>query len=137
MFSLLTLNYFTPFPSFPIVDFEQVNIFWENYYMCFDMSTGGKLDSTRINARSYVNFLISHTQCNVTLVSLRFFKLFIQETLESLYINATTEFWRHKNKAGDCHESIYQDHFPFQKTIKLRRIKDFYKALYKTSVISI
>ena len=32
MSSLLTLNYFTPFPSFPVVDFEQVNIYWENYH---------------------------------------------------------------------------------------------------------
>ena len=29
--SLLTYNYFTPFPSSSVFDFEQVNICWENY----------------------------------------------------------------------------------------------------------
>ena len=38
--SLLTLNYFKSFSSFPIVDFEQVNIWWENYltFYSFDIS---------------------------------------------------------------------------------------------------
>ena len=45
--SLLTLNYFTPFLRFAIVDFKQVNIWWENYLtfytfdICFNVSTGG------------------------------------------------------------------------------------------------
>ena len=39
MSSLLTSNYFTPFPSFSIVDFEQVNVCWENYltFYSFDI----------------------------------------------------------------------------------------------------
>ena len=66
--SLLILNYFTPFPSFPIVDFEQVNICWENYLIfysfdfCFNVSTGGKQGLTRSNTGNFVGFLISHTE---------------------------------------------------------------------------
>ena len=30
-------------------------------------------------------------------------------------INAAINFWGHKNKAGDCRESITWDHFPFRK----------------------
>ena len=66
--SLLTLNYFTPFLSFPIADFEQVNICWENYLtfylfdICVNVSTGGGQDLTRNYAGNFVIFLISHTQ---------------------------------------------------------------------------
>ena len=65
--SLLTLNCFTPFPSFPIVDFEQVNTCQENYPtfnsfdICFNVSTGGRQDFARSNAGNSVIFLISHT----------------------------------------------------------------------------
>ena len=68
MSSLLTLNYFAPFTSFPIVDFEQVNICWENYVtfhlldICFNLSTRGTQGLARNNTRNYVIFLISHTQ---------------------------------------------------------------------------
>ena len=72
MSSLLTLNYFTPFPSFPIVDVEQVNICWENYLTlfkiiysfdtCFNVSTGGRQDLTKSNTGNSVIFLISRTQ---------------------------------------------------------------------------
>ena len=40
------INYLTPFPSFRIVDFEKVNICWENYlafysfHISFHVSTG-------------------------------------------------------------------------------------------------
>ena len=67
MSSLLTLNYFTPFPGFPIADFEQVNICWQNYQtlysfdICFNVSTGGKQDLTKSDAGNSVIFLISHT----------------------------------------------------------------------------
>ena len=60
MSSLLILNYFTPFSNFPIVDFEQVNICWENYIIfysfdiCFNVSTGGRQDLTRGNAENSV-----------------------------------------------------------------------------------
>ena len=63
--SLLTLNYFTPFSSFPIADFYQVNICRENYLtlysfdICFNVSTGGRQDLTRNNAGNSVIFLIS------------------------------------------------------------------------------
>ena len=66
--STLTLNYFTPFPSFPIVNFEQVNICWENYltyyslHICFNVSTGGRQDLTRSNAGNSIIFLISQTE---------------------------------------------------------------------------
>ena len=49
--SLVTLNYFIPFLSVPIVDFEQVNTCKENYltfYLletCLNVSTGGKEES--------------------------------------------------------------------------------------------
>ena len=91
MSSLLMLNYLTPFPSFPIVGFEQVNICWENYLtlysfdICFNVSTGGKQDLTRSNAGNSAIFLISRTECYVTLASLRLLKLFIRGTPESLF----------------------------------------------------
>ena len=78
--SLLTLNYFKSFPSFPIVDFEQVNICWENYLTfysfdsCFNVSTGGRQVLTRSNAGNSVIFRISHTQWDVTFASLRLLK---------------------------------------------------------------
>ena len=68
MSSLLTLNYFTPFPSFPIVDFEQVNVCWENYLasslfdISFNASTGGRQDLKRSNLGNSIVFLISLTQ---------------------------------------------------------------------------
>ena len=68
MSSILTLNYFTPFPSFPIVDFEQANIFLGNYLtfysfdICFNKSTGGKQNIRKSNAGSSVIFPVSHTQ---------------------------------------------------------------------------
>ena len=51
---LFLLNHFTPFLSFPIVDFEQLNICWENYLtpcsfdICFNVSTGGRQDLTEV-----------------------------------------------------------------------------------------
>ena len=66
MSSLLALNYFTHFPSFPIVDFEQVNIYWENYPtfysldIYFTVSTG-EMQDLRSKAEDSVIFLISHT----------------------------------------------------------------------------
>ena len=80
MSSLLAFNYFTPFSSFPIVDFEKLNICWENcltfysFDICFNVSTGGKQDSTRSNAGNFVISLISQTQSDVTLASLRLLK---------------------------------------------------------------
>ena len=75
---IITLSYFTLFPSFPIVDFQQVNICWENYLtfysfdICFNVPTGGRQVLTRSNAGNFVNFLIWHTHLDVTLASLRF-----------------------------------------------------------------
>ena len=72
----LSLSYFTPFRSFPIVDFEQVNICWESYLtfysfdICFNVSTGGGQDLTRGNIENSANFLISHTEWDVTLANL-------------------------------------------------------------------
>ena len=76
----LTLNYFRPSPNFPIVDFEQVNICWENYLtfysfdICFHVSTAWRSYLTRSNAGNSVIFLISHTRWDVTLASLRLVK---------------------------------------------------------------
>ena len=67
MASLLTLNYFKSFPSFSIVDFEQVNICSKKYVtfylfdICFNVSTGGRHDLARSNAGNSVIFLISRT----------------------------------------------------------------------------
>ena len=73
MSSLLTLNYFTPFPSFPVADFKEVNICGESYLVlssldiCFNVSTRGRQDLTRSNVWHSVIFLISHTQwCNLS-----------------------------------------------------------------------
>ena len=116
MSSLLTLNYFTPFPSFPIADFEQVNICWEIYLtfclfdICFNVSTGGRQDLKRSNAGNSVIFLISHAFDYLNNSFKEHWKV---------CINATTRSWGHKNKAGDCREFITSDHLPFQKTITL------------------
>ena len=78
--SLLILNYFKTFASFPNVDFEQVNIYWENdvtFYLldiCFNVSTGGRKDLRRSNAANSAIFLISHTQRDVTFASLQLLK---------------------------------------------------------------
>ena len=109
MSSLLTLNYFKSFPSFSIIDFEQVNICRENYLtfcsfvVCFNVSTRGRQDLTRSNVG---NSVILHTQA---------FDCSNNSFKEhwKVCINATTSFWGHKNKAGDCRESISSDHFPF------------------------
>ena len=69
--SLLTLNYFKSFPSFPIVDLEQVNICWENYLtfylfdICFNVTTGGRQDLTISNATSSVIFHTHSVRCNI------------------------------------------------------------------------
>ena len=68
-----------PFPSFPITDFEQVSICWENYLtfhsfdICFNVSTE-RQDLTIIHAENSVFFLILHTQRDVTLASLQLLK---------------------------------------------------------------
>ena len=78
--SWLTLNYLKSSPSFPIVDFEQVDICWENYltfYMCdicFDVSSGRRQGLTRSIARNSLIFLISHTQWDVTFASYQLLK---------------------------------------------------------------
>ena len=65
---LFLKNCFTHFSSFPIVDFEQVNVCWENYLtlcsldICVNVSTGGTQSLTRSNSGNSVVFLISHTQ---------------------------------------------------------------------------
>ena len=74
--SLLSLNYFESSPSFPIVDFEQVNICWKNYLafysldIFFDVSSRGRQDLTRSNAGNSVIFPILHTQWDITFASL-------------------------------------------------------------------
>ena len=72
MSSLLTLNYFTPFPSFSIVDFKQVNVCWENYQafylldICFNVSTGGRQDLTGSNERDskFFSYFTHSVRCN-------------------------------------------------------------------------
>ena len=63
---LLTLNYFTPFHNFSVLDFKQLN----SFDICFHVSTGEWQDLTRSNTGNSVIFLISHTQWDVTLASL-------------------------------------------------------------------
>ena len=75
--SLLAFNYFKSSPSFPIVDFVQINICLESYMtfhsfdISFNVSTGGRQDLTKSNAGNSVIFLISHTQWDFTFASLR------------------------------------------------------------------
>ena len=74
--SLSTLSFLKSSHSFPIVDFEQVNICWENYLkfyscdICFNLSTRGRQDLTRSNAGNSVIFLTSHTKWDVTFANL-------------------------------------------------------------------
>ena len=62
--SLLTLSYFTHFPSFSIIDFKQVNVCWENYQTfysfdtCFNVPTGGRQDLTRSNVGNSIFFFL-------------------------------------------------------------------------------
>ena len=78
--SLLNLNYFKSSPSFPIVDFEQVNICWKNcltfysFYISFNASSGGRQDLIGHKAGNSVICLISHTQWDVTFSSLLLLK---------------------------------------------------------------
>ena len=68
MSSLLTLNYFTTFPSFPIVDFEQVNICWENYltfYMCL-MEEGRTLEEAMQGIPLFLLFHKPSEMCNLS-----------------------------------------------------------------------
>ena len=77
---LLALNNFKSSTSFPMVDFEQIDICWENYLtidsldICFNVCSGGKQDAIRSNTGNSVIFLISHTQWDVTFASLRLLK---------------------------------------------------------------
>ena len=48
-------------------------------------------------------------------------------------MNATTNFWGRKSKAGDCRESITSGSFSILENHKLKRIIDLYKALFKIS----
>ena len=88
------ISYFKTFPKFSIVDFEQVNICWENFLTfyssdtSFNVSTWGRQDLTMQGLAMQgipVIFLIFHTQWDVTFASLRLLKWFIQWKLESLY----------------------------------------------------
>ena len=78
--SLLNLNYFKSSPSFPTVDFEQVNICWENcltfysFYISFNASSGGRQDLISHKGGNSVICLISHTQWDVTFSSLLLLK---------------------------------------------------------------
>ena len=71
--SLLTLNYFKSSPSFPIVDFELVNICWENYLtfysfdICFNVPTGGRQDWTRSNGGNSIilSYFTHLVKCNL------------------------------------------------------------------------
>ena len=106
MSSLLILNYFTFFPSFPIVDFKQVNIYWKNYLtfylfdICFNVSTEGRQDLIGSNVGNSVIFYFTHSvRCNHS-------KPLITHIIHlskqgKVCINATTKFWGHKNKAGE------------------------------------
>ena len=138
--SLLTLNIFRTFSSFPIVDFKQVNFCWGNYVtfysfnICFIISTGGMQDLRRRNARNSVIFLISHIQQDVSVERLRLLNNSIREQWK-VYINATTKFWWHSKKAEDCHQSIASNHFPFLEIRKMDAIKSL--TLNKMFMISI
>ena len=48
-------------------------------------------------------------------------------------MNATTNFWGRKNKAGDCRESINLGSFSILENHELKRIIDLYEALFKIS----
>ena len=72
VFSLLTVNYFKSSPSFHLVDFEQVNIYWENYLtfyssrISFNVSTGGRQDLTRAMQGKfrYFSYFPHSVRCN-------------------------------------------------------------------------
>ena len=74
MSSLLTLNYFIRFPSFPIVDFEQVNICWENYLtfcsldICFNVSTWRKARLNKEQCREfrYFSYFTHSVRCSLS-----------------------------------------------------------------------
>ena len=67
MFSLSKLNYFPPFPSFIVVEFKQVKVWWKNYLgfysfdIYFDVPIGEKAGLNKNLYREFVISLISHT----------------------------------------------------------------------------
>ena len=65
VFSLLTLNFFTPFPSFLVIDFEQVNICWENYltFYLFDRQAG--LNKKQCREFRYLSCFTHSVRCNL------------------------------------------------------------------------
>ena len=111
--SLITLNYFKDFPSFPNFGFEQLNICWRNYRnfysfdICFNVSTGGRQDLTRGNAENSVTHSVWSNLRKPLITQI------IHSSNTRKFINGTIKLWGHKNKAGDCRESITSDHFPF------------------------
>ena len=76
----------------------------------FHVSTEGRQDLTRSNAG---NSVIFHKLSEM--YHLQAFDYSNNSFKEDwkFCINANTNFWGHKNKAGDCRESITSDHFPF------------------------
>ena len=103
MSSLLFLNYFRSSPSFPIIDFERVNICWENYLIfysfdiCFTVSTGARQELTRSNAgnSAIFSYFTHSVRCNLC-------KPLITQIIHSRntgkFINVTTNFWGTKIK---------------------------------------
>ena len=114
--SLFTLKYFRSFPSFPIADFEQVNICWKIIWhsICVISVLMCLLEQGRINKKQcrefrYFSLTLSEMSCLQAFdYSNNSFKKHWK-----VCINANTNFWGLKNKAGICCESITWDHFPF------------------------
>ena len=100
-YSLLILNYFTPFLNFSVVDFKQANVCWENYQtfylfdICFNVSTGGRQDLTRSNVGKSNFFLI---------------------------LDTTTKYFGIQNRAWDCHESISSGPLSFREPYNKRSL---------------
>ena len=71
--SLLTLSYFKSSPKFPIVDFEQINMCWENYLtfysfdISFNVSSGGSrtLQEAMQGISFFFYFPHSVVRCNL------------------------------------------------------------------------
>ena len=136
--SLLTLNYFTPFPSFPIVYFEQVNIYWKNYLpscssdICLNVSTVGMQNLRRSNAGNSVFFFyFTHSvSCNLG-------KSSINQILHSRDTRKFVKMRPVNSEDTKIKQEIavnrYLRSFSILEDHKLHRIKDLQKALNKIS----
>ena len=127
--------YIWTFPSFPIVDFEQVNICQENYVILFILCLlkEGRLNKKQQSEFHYFSYF-TPVRCNLSKPSIT----------QIIHSRNTGKFvQKQPPNFGDTKikQEIAMNPLPriisILKNHKLHRTKDLYKAFYKISMISI